>query len=226
MTLNIALHGKTVDDKCFIVLCSDSRETITDKDDTTHAFDDSEKIIKLNESTALLISGFIEVAMAFVESFIDEYEISEDFDTLLKNFDAHCTKKIKPRYCGIPMNEWPLFEFILAGLDKYGKSRIYIMNSRECFIPRKRDRYGFSGSSILGEYIIKKNYDYDKNDQSKLLKLGIFAMHESKQITDVGGKTKAVIIDEYSYSEQSTEEYIEDIKDYRFFDEGELKGEE
>lgn len=213
MTLVVAL--KSVDG---IAIAADSRTTIGDPRGVTAMNDTANKLVKLNDQCALVLSGSAELANSLVDDL--QREIGGKRYSINK-YAAEASQKFRKSYAewfkGTSPELIPQTYFILAGLEKQNDSyvpRTYLLSSPANFALQLATD-GCMMAGVVQYAIYLKHRFYDSNmGVAQAQRLAIYLITETAtQDPKVGGPIKAAQITPESYKQLSDEEIASIVRD-------------
>lgn len=201
-----------------LVLGSDSRSISTDGG-ARYIRDATDKLIKLNDYSCILIAGDSQASVRLVEEFKKEVKSDDTASSISKKFSKFCRTEYEPYAQNIIlMKNSPELYFILAGLDKdnSGKNtipRIFTIRRDDWFFVGEDREYSIVGKDDISNYLFSKKYDEYSVSSEKMTELIVQCLYDTENIDgESGGKMHLVSITEYGVSETDEKTYIERIE--------------
>lgn len=191
-----------------IVLASDSRaSSFLTSNDTV------KKIFRLDDHNAVGIAGDGPLAMHFFDTVSGELNFRNGISALVEQLRELGKNKFNDFFSHQDPKDRPDLSIILAGYTLDKKPEIYVLNSKDNFVPRKSPT-GFEcvGIPIIANYLLNRLYEPEITTQSAT-ELAAFCIKETaSQDFRVGGPTQvATFSSKKKYAELSGEE-IEKIE--------------
>ncbi len=202
-----------------LVLGSDSRSISTDGVGARYIRDATDKLIKLNDYSCLLIAGDSQASVRLLEEFKKDVKPDDTVSVISKKFNKFCRKEYEPYSMNISlMKNSPRLYFILAGLDKdnEGKNsipRIFTITRDDWFFVGEEREYAIVGKNDISNYLFSKKYDEYSLSSEKMTELIVQCLYDTEKIDgESGGKMHLVSITEYGVSETDEKIYVERIE--------------
>jgi 20S proteasome alpha/beta subunit len=169
-----------------IVLASDSRMTsgITSNDTI-------QKIFKLNERSAVGVSGDGTLGIHFLEVITDELTFEKGILNLVEQIRVKGKEKFDDYFGHQPPKDRPILRFLIAGYTKDNKPKLYELSSNDNFVPRPSST-GFDcmGIPYFAEYLLNRFYESEINVKQAQILAAFCVQETSSQAHGVGGEIK------------------------------------
>lgn len=217
-TLIIVVEGKN-----FVVMGSESLSTLSYGENTPFNVGITrgiEKIKKISEHVAILLSGDADIGENIVQEFIRwrKNKPSRNIDgvtKVAKQLSNWCKENFINRYSGISLSEIPQIRFLVTGLNKRGikfsQPCTYKLDSWRGFYPGISS-VGFDsgGVSFLADYFLNRLYERNLSlgEIDKLLSLVAFVIKETIESgqAGVGGDIRLAYIDSDGFQQLPVED--------------------
>jgi len=209
VTLVIAAQGSG-----FLILGTDSKETVTNAARNRIELNNQIKLVKINNKVGILMYGETQIPDYLIEKFKEELSRKNmNVTDIAENFASFCRNEARKTY-DVRIARFPLFGFVIAGLDKKGRKyipRCFNLESGTGFsLGLYSEKFAIEGKPFLALYLFSKKYRQNMSVE-ELSELVAEAFHDTKKIDgDVGGETKMARIDETGFIEY-TKEAIDDL---------------
>lgn len=197
MTLVIAASGKD-----FMVVGADSRGTFHDTSGNRIEINTVRKIIPVAKHVVVLIYGEADESIYFAKRFKFLNKKIDGVSKVAEKFAEFCRKEFeKVRTVPRHPDYFPIFGFIVAGLDPskngrvYNVPRSYSLKSHNSFLLGRPDPVAHGGKPFIALYHYNKTFEDDmtKDDLSKYVAQCIY---DTMAVDgDVGGRIRINIID-------------------------------
>lgn len=207
MTLVVALQS--IDG---MALATDSRSTIGDPRGTTAMNDTANKLFRLSDHCALIVSEAAELANTLVDE-LQRHISKDDIDKIVVDGSKQFRSRYAEWFKDVTQENRPVVHFIMSGLARNPKDtsfsipRTYLLSSQTNFaIQLATD--GCMMAGIVQYAIYLKHRFYDPNmEVDQAIRLAIYLISETAtQDPKVGGSIKAAHIIPTGYSQLSEEE--------------------
>jgi len=187
MTLIIGIKAKDG-----IVIASDSQATseLTSNDKV-------QKIFSIGDSSAVGISGDGGLAAYFLDQIMDELNHNRGIRDLAEEMRQKGKAKFDDFFEHLAPEKRPKLSFILVGYAQDDKAEIYILESKDNFVPRKcMVGYECIGVPYIADYLLTGLYETEvKMDGGA--KMAVLCIQETSRQggSGVGGETRVATID-------------------------------
>jgi 20S proteasome alpha/beta subunit len=169
-----------------IVLASDSRMTsgITSNDTI-------QKIFKLNERSAVGVSGDGTLGIHFLEVITDELTFEKGILNLVEQIRVKGKEKFNDYFEHLDPNDRPILKLLIAGYTKDNKPKLYELSSNDNFVPRPSST-GFDcmGIPYFAEYLLNRFYENEITMKQAQILAAFCVQETSSQAHGVGGDIK------------------------------------
>lgn len=181
MTLVVGMKAKDG-----VIIASDSRESsVLTSNDTV------QKIFKLGDYSAVGISGDGGLAMYFLDQIKEGLNYGTGITDLAEQIRVKGKQKFNDFFEHLTPDNRPSLSLLLAGYTKEGKAEIYILNSKDNFVPRKcATGFGCIGIPYIADYLLNRLYESEIKSEAGAEMCVLCIEETSSQDRSVGGPTR------------------------------------
>jgi 20S proteasome alpha/beta subunit len=195
VTLVLAASGPD-----FIVVGADSRGTVDAG--ARSEINTMNKIVPVARHVVILFYGAADEALYLVKRFKYMYKNIDGVSDVAEKFAEFCRDEAR-KVADVPRHpdDIPRFGFIIAGLDREGKGRVYkvprsySMRSTNGFMLGRPDPLGFGGKPFVALYLFSQRFGECKS-RDDICEFVAQCIYDTMSVDgDVGGKIRISIID-------------------------------
>jgi 20S proteasome alpha/beta subunit len=197
MTLVIAASGRN-----FMVVGADSRATIHDASGNRIEINTVKKIIPVAKHVVVLIYGEADESIYLAKRFKFLNKKIDGVSRVAEKYAEFCRKEMQ-KIANVPRlpEYFPMFGFIVAGLDParngrvYNVPRSYTLKSHNGFLLGRPDPVAHGGKPFIALYQYNQKYDEEMN-KDQLTQYVAQCIYDTMSVDgDVGGRIRITVID-------------------------------
>lgn len=186
MTLTIGIIARDG-----VVMASDSRLS-----STLYSNDTVEKIIELDEHTAVGIAGDGTLATHLFDLIKQKLDLSLGIENVAEQICTELSERFDKYYPKVAPEKRDILDLLLIGYTKEAqpKAHIYSLSSVDNFIPRQSPSgHNSIGIPHIANYLLNRIHVKDVINSQEAAKLSVLCIRETgHQYNSVGGKIKVV----------------------------------
>jgi len=212
MTLVVAAPSRN-----FLVLGADSRGTVQDSGGARVEMNQMKKIVPLAKHVAVLLYGAADQGVYLARKFLPANRNIDGVTKAAEKFADFCRDEIR-KVSDVPRQYFPLFGFIVAGLDRRGNSysipACYRFDSASGCMLGSPDPYAIAGKPFIAQYLFEQRYA-ENMGVDELCALVAQCIYDTICVDgDVGGRIRVAIVDEVGFRERPFKHVKASIKQW------------
>lgn len=189
-------------------MASDSRESsVLTSNDTV------QKIFQLGDYSAVGISGDGGLAMYFLDQIKDGLNHGTGVNDLAEQIRKKGKEKFNDFFEHLSPDKRPSLSLLLVGYTKEKQAEIYILNSKDNFVPRKcATGFGCIGIPYIADYLLNRLYESDIKIEAGAEMCVLCIEETSSQDRSVGGPTRVATFSPTRQFAEMSQTEVEKLK--------------